>query len=115
MHGMSSQRRISIEDGDEALSVTNGGFYWSKEGEELILQDMRRSVAPQAVIDHDMESAGPKELLVHTGVICDVCESTIRGVRQMSGLPWYEPFECPRLPDTHVLQTTTCTPLASRT
>ena len=36
---------------------------------------------PRAVSSHEIDSSSPAELPVHTGVVCDVCESTIRGVR----------------------------------
>jgi ABC-type transport system involved in cytochrome bd biosynthesis fused ATPase/permease subunit len=30
----------NIQDGDEVLSITNGEFFWSKDGKEPILQDI---------------------------------------------------------------------------
>ena len=72
---------------------------------------------PRVVIDHEVDSAGPVEPPLHIGVVCDVCESTIRGIR-------HKCLDCPgtkRL-DTLIrsllltsLQTTTCALLASPT
>ena len=36
---------------------------------------------PRVVVDHEMDPPGSVELPDHTGVVCDVCESTICGVR----------------------------------
>jgi hypothetical protein len=36
---------------------------------------------PRVVIDHEMDAPRSVELPIHAGVICDVCESTIRGIR----------------------------------
>jgi len=68
---------------------------------------------PRVVIDHEMDSAGPVELPVHTGVVCDVCESTIRGIR-------HKCLDCPGTKHLDALnsqlltytQTTTCALLA---
>ena len=34
----------NIQDGDEVLSITDGEFFWSKDGKEPILQDINLSV-----------------------------------------------------------------------
>lgn len=34
----------NIQDGDQVLSVTNGEFFWSKDGKEPILQDINLTV-----------------------------------------------------------------------
>ena len=34
----------NIQDGDEVLSITNGEFFWSKNGKEPILQDVDLTV-----------------------------------------------------------------------
>lgn len=34
----------NIQDGDEVLSITNGEFFWSKDGKEPILQDINLTV-----------------------------------------------------------------------
>ena len=34
----------NIQDGDEVLSVTNGEFFWSKDGKEPTLQDINLTV-----------------------------------------------------------------------
>lgn len=33
-----------IQDGDEVLSITNGEFFWSKDGKEPTLQDINLKV-----------------------------------------------------------------------
>ena len=71
---------------------------------------------PRVVIDHEMDAPRPVELPVHIGVVCDVCESTIRGVR-------HKCLDCPgrkHLSSLYFLllislQTMTCALLASRT
>jgi ATP-binding cassette subfamily C (CFTR/MRP) protein 1 len=34
----------NIQDGDEVLSITNGEFYWSKDGKEPTLQEINLTV-----------------------------------------------------------------------
>ena len=34
----------NIQDGDEVLSITNGEFFWSKDGKEPTLQDINLKV-----------------------------------------------------------------------
>lgn len=34
----------NIQDGDEVLSITNGEFFWSKDGKEPALQDINLTV-----------------------------------------------------------------------
>ena len=34
----------SIQEGDEVLSITNGEFFWSKDGKDPILQDINLTV-----------------------------------------------------------------------
>jgi len=71
---------------------------------------------PRVVIDHEMDSAGPVELLVHAGVVCDVCESTIRGVRHKClDCPGAEHLSPLRFLSLTSLQTTTCALPASPT
>lgn len=36
--------KANIQDGDEVLSITNGEFYWSKDGKEPTLQDINLKV-----------------------------------------------------------------------
>lgn len=36
---------------------------------------------PRVVSSHEMDTPRPVELPTHVGIICDVCESIIRGVR----------------------------------
>lgn len=36
--------KANIQDGDEVLSITNGEFYWSKDGKEPTLQDINLTV-----------------------------------------------------------------------
>lgn len=71
---------------------------------------------PRVVIDHEMDTPGPVELPVHTGVVCDVCESTIRGIR-------HKCLDCPGTEHLSALyflmftfiQITICVLLASQT
>ena len=58
---------------------------------------------PRVVIDHEMDSAGPVELPVHTGVVCDVCESTIRGIRHKClDCPGTRHFDTPSFPNAYI-------------
>ena len=71
---------------------------------------------PRVVIDHEMDPPGPVELPIHTGVVCDVCESTIRGIRHKClDCPGAKHLSILESPTLISLQTTTCALLASQT
>jgi hypothetical protein len=74
------------------------------------------SATPRVVSSRELNSSRPAEPPVHTGVICDVCESTIRGVRHKCldclGAKYLLLSSSPVLTSS---KTMTCAPHASQT